>query len=131
MSFDEAENRTRLAGIVRGHHAMEKRELACRFRREMTKAEAVLWKAIRASRLGGLHFRRQQIIDGFIVDFFCHSAALIIEVDGPVHEEQAEYDAAREEVLRQRKLRIIRFTNDDVLKNLPTVLQRIQESTTK
>ena len=54
-------------------------------RKEMTPAERCLWNRIRANRLGGWHFRRQQIINGFIIDFYCHKAELVIEVDGPIH----------------------------------------------
>lgn len=63
----------------------QKRELAKQLRQNMTPAEQVLWQELRANRLEDYHFRRQQIIDGFIVDFYCHRAALIIEVDGPIH----------------------------------------------
>src|SRR5438270_611728 len=65
-------------------------------RRQMTPAERSLWNCLRANRLGGLQFRRQQVIDGFIVDFYCHAAAVVVEADGPVHEQQAEYDAERD-----------------------------------
>jgi very-short-patch-repair endonuclease len=99
---------------------------AQQLRREMTPAERILWDRLRANRLGGWHFRRQQIISGFIVDFYCHQADLVIEVDGGVHAFQPAADAQREAVLQARGLRILRFTNDQVLKQLPTVLQRIQ-----
>ncbi|MBI4310594.1 MAG: DUF559 domain-containing protein [Chloroflexi bacterium] len=52
----------------------------------MTAAEALLWVALRRNQLDGLAFRRQQIIDGFIVDFYCHRIGLVIELDGSVHE---------------------------------------------
>jgi very-short-patch-repair endonuclease len=57
------------------------------------------WQHLRANQLNGLHFRRQQIIDGFIADFYCHVARLVIEVDGEIHQQQAEYDAERDRVL--------------------------------
>jgi very-short-patch-repair endonuclease len=68
-------------------------------RRRMTPEEEVLWKALQANRLGGLHFRRQQIISGFIVDFYCHAAKVIVEVDGIVHERQAQADRERDQIL--------------------------------
>jgi very-short-patch-repair endonuclease len=68
-------------------------------RREMTQEEKILWQHLRANRLNGLHFRRQQIIDGFIADFYCHATRLVIEVDGEIHQQQAEYDAERDQVL--------------------------------
>ncbi len=73
--------------IVTGQRVKkEKLERAKELRRNMTPAERRLWNELRANRLGGWHFRRQQIIDGFIVDFYCHKAGLIIEVDGPIHD---------------------------------------------
>ena len=64
----------------------------------MTPAEKILWNELRANKLG-VHFRRHQIIQGFIVDFYCHKAALVIEVDGDIHDLQQEEDARRERAL--------------------------------
>jgi very-short-patch-repair endonuclease len=91
----------------------------------MTPAERRLWNCLRANRLGGLQFRRQQVIGGFIVDFYCHAAAVVVEVDGPVHEEQTDYDAERHRMLTARGLRIVRFTNEQVNRSLPDVLRRL------
>ena len=93
----------------------------------MTPAEKRLWQEVRAKKLG-VHFRRQQIIAGFIVDFYCHKAALVVEVDGDIHDLQEEEDARREQVLMELGLRIIRFRNDEILKNLAIVLGRIKEN---
>jgi very-short-patch-repair endonuclease len=112
-------------GIIQGRHATEKREAAHTMRRQMTPAEALLWERLRASRLGGLHFRRQQIIDGFIVDFYCHAASLVIECDGPVHEQQREHDLERDIILGQRGLLTLRFTNDQIETSMNAVLQHI------
>jgi very-short-patch-repair endonuclease len=90
----------------------------------MTPAEKLLWQELRANKLG-VHFRRQQVISGFIVDFYCHKADLVVEVDGDIHDLQKEEDARREKVLGELGLRMIRFRNDDVLKNLSTVLENI------
>jgi len=68
----------------------------------MTRAERVLWQRLKAGRLQGWHFRRQQVIDGFIVDFYCHAAGLVLEIDGGVHEQQREYDTERDAVLLAR-----------------------------
>lgn len=72
----------------------EKLQRAKELRREMTPAEKILWEELRANKLGG-HFRRQQVIQGFIVDFYCHKAALVIEVDGDIHDLQKEEDERR------------------------------------
>jgi very-short-patch-repair endonuclease len=66
---------------------------------------------LRANKLG-VHFRRQQVIAGFIVDFYCHIAGLVVEVDGDIHDLQQEEDARREKVLREMGLRIVRFRNE-------------------
>jgi very-short-patch-repair endonuclease len=74
----------------------------------------------------GVHFRRQQIIAGFIVDFYCHKTALVIEVDGDIHDLQQEGDARREKVLKEVGLRIVRFQNKEVTKDLPSVVESIR-----
>ena len=104
--------------------AAEKLQRARELRREMTPAENILWQALRGNKLG-VHFRRQQIISGFIVDFYCHQADLVIELDGGIHAEQKDYDAEREKVLSEMGLRTLRFSNNEVLENLPQVLKRI------
>jgi very-short-patch-repair endonuclease len=112
--------------IVRGQRVSAKRlENAKELRREMTPAEKILWKEVKANELNGLHFRRQQIVHGYFADFYCHQHELIVEVDGGIHERQQEYDADREEYLIALGLRIIRFTNDEITKDLKGVLQKI------
>ena len=78
----------------------EKLQRAKELRREMTPAEKILWQEVRAKKLG-VRFRRQQVIAGFIVDFYCHKAALVVEVDGDIHDLQQEEDARREKVLSE------------------------------
>lgn len=114
--------------IVRGQKVSpEMLERAKKLRREMTPAEKILWKHIRANRLNGLHFRRQQVVHGYFPDFYCHQHELIVELDGGIHEFQKEYDAEREAYLMSLGFRIIRFKNEEVTKNLKGVLQRIVE----
>jgi very-short-patch-repair endonuclease len=84
----------------------EKTQRAKELRRKMTEAEAILWQCLRANQLDGWHFRRQQVIGGFIVDFYCHAAYLAVEVDGPIHEAQADYDREREQVLQSASVRV-------------------------
>ncbi len=104
----------------------QKLERARELRREMTSAEKMLWQELRGDKLG-VHFRRQQIIAGFIVDFYCHSASLVIEVDGGIHDakRQKENDRERERILNEMGLRIVRFRNDEVEKELAQLLSRI------
>jgi len=111
--------------IIFGRKSPQKRDLAKRLRTDMTPAEARLWGRLRRSQLGGVHFRRQQIIDGFVADFYCHSAGLIVEVDGGVHAEQEDYDQMRDAVISARGLSVVRFTNDQVLSEIEGVLAEI------
>ncbi|MCL2511976.1 MAG: DUF559 domain-containing protein, partial [Bacteroidales bacterium] len=85
-------------------------------RREPTEAEEALWTYIRNRNIDGLKFRRQHLIDRFIVDFVCLEKSLVIEVDGSYHysEEQKQYDEARTKILNDAGFKIIRFTNDEV-----------------
>ena len=103
-------------------------ERAKSLRSEMTPAEKILWKELKTNKLNGLHFRRQQIIDRFIVDFYCHQHALIVELDGGVHDLQKGLDVEREAYLMAHGFRIIRFTNQEIFKDLPTVLKKIVET---
>ena len=118
-------------GIVFGRSQPEKRERAAQFRQNMTPSEALLWRFLRGNRLAGLHFRRQQVIDGFIADFYCHAAALIVETDGRVHDNSQEYDAARDDLFRLRGLRVVRVSNDNVTYNITNVLQTIYQAATE
>jgi len=103
----------------------QKLQRAKELRREMTPAEKILWEELRANKLG-VHFRRQQVIQGFIVDFYCHRAGLVIEVDGDIHDLQKEEDERREKVLSALGLRIVRFGNDEIVKDLSAVVGKIK-----
>ena len=91
----------------------------------MTPEEHLVWERIRANRLHGLRFRRQQVIDGFIADFYCHAAALVVEIDGPVHDDQQAYDAARDLIFRQRGFTVLRIPNAEVRVDLDGVIAKI------
>ncbi len=97
-------------------------------RRRMTAEEKILWRHLRTNRLTGLHFRRQQVIDGFIVDFYCHSAGLVVELDGAVHQTQKNYDAERGRAFSLRNLCTLRIKNEEIKENLEGVLARILEA---
>jgi very-short-patch-repair endonuclease len=95
-------------------------------RRPMTEAEEVLWSALRRNQVAGLHFRRQHPIGRFILDFYCPARKLCVELDGPVHDEQCERDQARTDALAHQQIRVIRFRNEEVMSDLPSVVRRIQ-----
>jgi len=98
---------------------------ARRLRRNATIPERMLWNRLRGGSLAGLKFRRQQPIGPYIVDFFCHEAALVVEVDGRSHDDRGKEDCQRETFLReQQRLQVLRVSNDDVLKETEAVLFR-------
>lgn len=105
-------------------------EQAARYlRHHLTPAEAKLWNALQKRQLAGLKFRCQHPVGRFIVDFYCPSCKLVIEVDGGVHTQQIAYDNARTEQLRSFGYHVLRFTNEEVLTNLQSVLARIIHTT--
>ena len=104
------------------------KERAKELRQNMTKAEKILWQKLRANRLNGWHFRRQQIIGPFFADFYCHAAALVIEVDGGIHQSQVEYDRERTERIREYGIEVIRFQNKEIFQQLPQVLEKIDKT---
>ena len=103
--------------------------MARQLRRCMTPAEARLWSKLRANRFHGLQFRRQQITSGYFADFYCFAASLVVEVDGPIHDEQREYDTDRDDALRDRGFTVLRFTNEQVFGALDDVLISIRAAT--
>ena len=100
---------------------------AAHLRTAQTRAEAKLWQALRGRRPNGWKFRRQCPIDRFIVDFVCHDAKLIVEVDGATHgttEEQSK-DRVRTQMLEACGFHVLRVTNADVVDNLDGVRETI------
>ena len=98
-------------------------------RKAMTEAEKILWDHLRNRKLKGFKFRRQHPIADFIADFFCLECNLIVEVDGLYHNdpEQVQYDRERTHLLNELHIKVIRFTNEDVITNLDEVLKKIEE----
>ncbi|MEQ8420470.1 MAG: class I tRNA ligase family protein [Arenibacter algicola] len=101
-------------------------ERAQEMRKNPTKAEALLWEALRNRNLNS-KFRRQHPISRYIVDFVCLEKELIVEVDGEIHQYQLNEDAERQLLLEQKKgYTVIRFTNDEVLNNIDEVISKIE-----
>ena len=95
-------------------------------RKEMTKVEVILWKYLRDRKFLRKKFRRQHILQGFIVDFYCPEDKLAIELDGSVHLKQKDYDALRQNCIEELNIRILRFENHEIIDNLTGVLQKIK-----
>ena len=126
MTSDEHERRPPVRGVIVGRRTdAAKVQRARELRRAMTPAEARLWAQLRGNQVRGLHFRRQQVLAGFIVDFYCQAAALVVEVDGAIHAAQADYDAARDAILIAQGLHVLRIPNADIARDFPGVVARI------
>lgn len=91
-------------------------------RKNSTDAERALWRQLRAHRLLGYKFRRQQPIGRYIVDFVCFEKHLIIELDGGQHAEQVAYDEERSAWLQAHEFQVLRFWNHDVLQDTEAVM---------
>ena len=105
----------------------EPHAFARRLRQSATKFEDVLWQRLRGSRLHGAKFRRQVPFGPYVVDFYCHSARLVVERDGAQHDWQGKSDAERTKVVQAFGVRVIRFTNGDIRDDLDAVLRLISE----
>ena len=101
-------------------------ERAQELRRNPTEPEKRLWRHLSNRQLSGFKFTRQEVLDPFIVDFFCPSKGLIVEVDGDTH--VSDDDAIRDERLASRGFETIRFTNHDVMTNMDGVLTVILQT---
>jgi leucyl-tRNA synthetase len=121
MEGDRPEKPRGLLG--RGLH-----QLAGNARREPTPQERIMWAHLRNSRLSGYKFRQQHLIHNYRVDFYCAAGKLIIELDGPIHDNQAADDAIRQTLLESFGYQFLRFTNDQVTSNVDAVLARIRQT---
>ncbi len=101
--------------------------IAKALRRRMTDTERHLWTQLRAHRLARWKFKRQQPIGPYVVDFVCFRARLVVEVDGGQHQ-GSEADRVRETWLEGQGFRVLRFWDNEVLTELPTVLEKIAEA---
>jgi cyclase len=102
-------------------------EMARKLRRQETEAEKFLWSKLCNNQLG-VKFRRQHPLYDYVVDFYCHSHGLVIEVDGPVHDNnEAKFDdSVRSKAFEEFNIEVMRFTNDEVLLGIEEVIGRIK-----
>ena len=96
-------------------------------RQTMTKSEKYLWQELRKKQRDGFRFRRQFSVVGFVVDFYCMSEKLAIEVDGSYHKNTEEYDKERQQILEGIGLNFLRFSNEEVLNNWNLVNLKIEK----
>lgn len=118
----EVWSRDKTPKVILGH--------AREMRKNPTEAEQLLWKELRGRKLDNLKFRRQQPMQGYILDFYCEAVRLGVEVDGEIHvkKEQLKYDQQRSEYLEEYGIKIIRFTNDQIINCKKEVLNTIRET---
>jgi len=104
------------------------KELARKLRKKITKSEIKLWQNLKSKKMMGYDFHRQKPIDNFILDFFCNRLKLAIELDGYTHtfEEIAEKDAVKQEKLKELGITVLRFCDEDIMKNTDGVSQVIR-----
>jgi len=102
---------------------------AAQLRKNQTGVEKILWKKLEKNSFENLRFRRQHPIGKFIVDIYCPELLLVIELDGGIHNkpEVAERDAGREVELNRLGLKILRFTNNEIIHNIDAVLKQIKK----
>ncbi|MBE9174870.1 endonuclease domain-containing protein [Synechocystis salina LEGE 06155] len=98
-------------------------------RNNMTMAENILWEELRNRQILGFKFPRQHPVGSFIVDFYCPQLKLVIEVDGSIHDSRQEYDQCRSEKLKEFGHYVLRFTNNQVIDDLASVLETITQTT--
>lgn len=103
-------------------------EVARNLRQRQTAAETMLWQSIRNKKLDGRKFRRQVPIGAVVVDFYCATERLVVEVDGPVHDNRQEADRLRQALLEELGIRFVRLKNYEVEHNLPSALNTIRQA---
>ena len=107
-------------------------QIAERLRSDMTETEKMIWEKVSNKQLG-VRIRRQHPIWKFIADFYCHEVKLVIEIDGGIHlrAENKEYDISRDIILKEFQIEILRFTNDEVMKDTSLVIEKIKSTIEK
>lgn len=103
-------------------------ETARTLRRDMTNAEILLWRHLRAKQFHGLKFRRQEQIGRFIADFVCYETKVVIEADGSHHATEKLKDSERTEWLNSQGFTVLRFWNNEILTNISGVLEMIRSA---
>jgi very-short-patch-repair endonuclease len=105
-------------------------QYAKELRKNHTEAEDILWQHLRRRKLGGLKFRRQHPLHKYIADFYCNEKKLVIELDGDVHfaNDNPDYDRGRTQTLEELGITVIRFSNDEILRNIQSVLAKVVQA---
>jgi very-short-patch-repair endonuclease len=102
------------------------KKVARLLRKNSTLAEILLWNKLKRKQVLGYDFHRQKPVDKYVVDLFCPRLMLAVEIDGSSHDDRLDEDNLRQRELEQRGIRFLRFTDEDVKRNLEGVLEQIQ-----
>ena len=102
-------------------------EKARQLRNRMTPEEILLWEKLKGKQICNTRFRRQHPINMFIVDFYCHAAKLVVELDGEIHIQQKEYDKERTEIIEEFNIKVIRFSNSEIQTNIKKAIETITQ----
>jgi len=104
----------------------EKIGMAREFRKNQTTIEQIMWEELRNRKFLNLKFRRQYLIEGYIVDFYCSELKLAIEIDGLIHLKQIKEDKLRQKDIEEKGIKFIRFKNKNVQNNIEEVLKKLE-----
>jgi very-short-patch-repair endonuclease len=104
-----------------------KKTFARTLRKGQTKAEKIVWELLRKRKFKYLKFRRQHVIEGFVIDFYCHELRLGVEVDGGIHLKRKDYDRLRQEVIESEGIKIIRVLNNELIGTREMALKKLEE----
>jgi len=105
-----------------------KKVFARQLRKGQTRAEKIVWELVRNRKFRGLKFRRQHVVEGFVLDFYCPEIKLGIEVDGGIHARRKDYDALRQEVIESEGITIVRITNRELLDRKRLILEKLNNT---
>lgn len=100
--------------------------IAKEFRFSPTRSEKIMWNVLKNRQFLNLKFRRQHVIQGFIVDFYCHKLRLVIEIDGGIHKKQLKEDIERQKIIEDENINFFRIESKEVENNLNQVLNRLK-----
>ena len=99
-----------------------KKIFARELRKNSTDEERKVWEALRNRRFKNLKFRRQHVLEGFVIDFYCNEFKLAVEIDGKVHQKQKGYDELRQCLIEDKGIRFIRITNEEINRDVKILL---------
>jgi very-short-patch-repair endonuclease len=105
-----------------------KKRFARTLRKEQTNSEKIVWELIRDRKFMNLKFRRQHVIEGFILDFYCHEIKLGIEIDGGIHNKRKDYDRMRQTIIESEGISVIRVSNRQISNRKRSILEMIKKA---